>query len=155
MRFFAIAPEAAGDLGNNCKHGDLKERPVKIYQSDFEFQFWPHDDLLDGFYTYACTEEVASELSQTNFTGFELDNLNISFEERFHQWAELHKDEKLPEFKWLKVTGRAGVDDFGELPGPVAKSLVISERALHFLKKFKLAYCGIETYTGQELSATG
>ena len=155
MRFFAISPEAAGQLGNACVHGDIKERPVQIMEADFEFQFWPHDDLLDGFFIYACTAQMAEVLEKSNFTGFELAKLNVSFEERFHQWAELHKGEELPIFKWLMVKGRAGIDDFGLRAGPVAMPLVVSERALNLLKQFKLGFCDIETYTGQELSATG
>lgn len=155
MRFFAIAPEAAGNLGNDCVHGDITERPVQIYQPDFEFQFWPQDDLLDGFFTYACTRRLAEALVHNNLTGFELDDLKISFEERFHQWAELHKGEVFPEFVWLKIQGRVGIDDFGELVGPVPKSLVVSERALQVLKQFKLGFCDIENYKGQEFSAAG
>ncbi|MFA7337929.1 MAG: hypothetical protein WC028_14165 [Candidatus Obscuribacterales bacterium] len=155
MSFFALGPEAAGDLGNACEHGDITERPVRIFKPDFEFQFWPHDDLLDGFYTYACSRRLAEALSQSNLNGYELDKLNVSFEERFHEWAELHKDEELPEFLWLKVSGRAGVDDFGEIMGPAPKSLVVSEQALQLLKQFKLTHCEIETYIPQELSTTG
>lgn len=155
MRFFALSPEAAGELGNACEHGDITERPVKILKADFEFQFWPHDDLLCGFYIYACTPEVAEALKVQQLTGFEIAELNVSFEERFYQWAELHKDETLPEFQWLKVTGRPGVDDFGLLSGPVEAPLVVSEKALKVLKQFKLSLCDIENYKGQELSAAG
>lgn len=155
MRFFAISPEAAGELGNACEHGDITERPVKIFKADFEFQFWPHDDLLCGFYIYACTHEVAEALKKANFTGFEVAKMTVSFEERFYQWAELHKEEILPEFQWLKVTGRPGVDDFGLVAGPVEIPLIVSERALKVLKQFKLSLCDIESYVPQELSAAG
>lgn len=155
MRFFAISPEAAGQLGNSCVHGDIKERPVQIIEADFEFQFYPHDDLLDGFYTYACAQPLAEALKTSGLTGFTIEPLRVSFEERFYQWAELHKGEELPEFQWLKVVGRAGIDDFGLLPGPVEMPLIVSERALRILKQFRLTHCEIETYTGQKLSAAG
>lgn len=155
MRFFAISPEAAGNLGNACIHGDITERPVQIIKADFEFQFWPHDDLLDGFYIYACTSEMAGALKRASLTGFELAKLDVSFEERFYQWAELHKDETLPEFQWLKVNGRVGIDDFGLVAGPVEVPLIVSERALTILKQFKLSLCDIETYIPQKLSAAG
>lgn len=155
VNFYLLGPEAAGQLGNACVHGDLGERPVKILVTDFEFQFWPHDDLLCGFYTYACTPQLAEALKGSNLTGFELDKLNVSFEERFHQWAELHKEEALPEYQWLKITGRAGVDDFGLINGPCPLPLVVSGRAFGILNQFKLEYCDIENYTRQKLSAAG
>jgi hypothetical protein len=155
MRFFAISPEAAGQLGNSCVHGDITERPVQIIEADFEFQFYPHDDLLDGFYTYACAQSLAEALIKSDLNGFTLAPLRVSFEERFHQWAELHKGEELPEYQWLKVTGRAGIDDFGLIHGPVNMPFIVSERALRLLKQFRITHCEIETYSGQKLSATG
>ncbi len=155
MRFFAILPEAAGQLGNACVHGDITERPVQIFEADFEFQFYPHDDLLCGFYIFACAKPLAEALKKSGLTGFSIDSLRISFEERFYQWAELHKDEQLSEFQWLKITGRAGIDDFGLVQGPTEMPLIVSERALHLLKQFKLQHCDIETFTPQKLSAAG
>lgn len=155
MRFFAILPEAAGQMGNSCIHGEITERPVEIIHADFEFQFWPHDDLLCGFYIFACSKSLAESLVTSGLNGFELAELNVSFEERFYQWAELHKDEQLPEYQWLKIVGRAGIEDFGLVQGPTEMPLVVSERALSLLKQFKLQRCDIETYTGQELSAAG
>lgn len=155
MNFYLLGPEAAGQLGTSCVHGDLTERPVNIMVPDFEFQFWPHDDLLNGFFTYACTPELADGLKKSSLTGFELAKLNVSFEERFQQWADLHKGEQLPEFQWLKITGRAGVDDFGLIQGPCRLPLVVSGRAFGVLNQFKLEYCDIENYTRQKLSAAG
>ena len=155
MRFFAILPEAAGQMGNNCIHGEITARPVEIIQADFEFQFWPHDDLLCGFYIFACSASLAEALVTSGLNGFELAKLDVSFEERFYQWAELHKGEQLPEYQWLKIVGRAGIEDFGLVQGQTELPLVVSERALTLLKQFKLQHCDIETYSGQKLSAAG
>lgn len=155
MRFFALSPEAAGDFGSSCVHGDITERPVKVIKADFEFQFYPHDDLLSGFYIYACTDRLADALKHSSCSGFKIDALQVSFEERFYQWAELHKGEKFPEFLWLKVTGRAGIDDFGILSGPVEVPLIVSERVLNLLKQFKIDRCAVEDYSPQKLAAAG
>lgn len=155
MNFYLLGPEAAGHHGDACVHGDSAARPMEIMVPDFEFQFWPHDDLLCGFYVYACTPSLAEALKGAKLTGFELAKLNVSFEERFHQWAELHKGEELPEFQWLKITGRAGIDDFGLVAGPCRLPLVVSGRAFGVLNQFKLQNCDIENYTRQKLSAAG
>ncbi|OPZ90736.1 MAG: hypothetical protein BWY75_00601 [bacterium ADurb.Bin425] len=111
--------------------------------------------MIDGFATYACTSRLAKALADSGLTGFELGDVEITFDSQFHIWASLHKNEILPEFKWLKITGKAGIDDFGMVQGPCPMPLVVSEEALKLLNEFKLSVCDVEIYEGQELSAAG
>lgn len=155
MKFFCLGPQAAGDLGANSVTGDLRERPPKVYKFHLQLERWPKDDLIDGFATYACTNRLANALLESRMTGFELDQVEITFDSQFHIWASLHENEVMPEFKWLKIIGKAGIDDFGMVQGPCPMPLVVSERALKILNQFKLSVCDVEIYEGQELSAAG
>lgn len=42
----------------------------------------------------------------------------------------------LPEHQWLKITGKAGVDDFGLIHGPCQMPLVVSGKAFGILNQF-------------------
>jgi hypothetical protein len=155
MKYYALGAEAAGDFGKNTVRGDVSDRPPKISYFHFELERYPHDDLLEALATYAITEQLAEALSANKLTGFEFGDVEISFDEQFHVWAEMHKGEELPKYMWLKVTGRPGIDDFGMVQGPCKYPLVVSDKAMRVLKQFKLSFCDIENYKGQELSAAG
>lgn len=49
----------------------------------------------------------------------------------------------LPELNWLKITGKAGIDDFGLTPLDAPVDLVVSGRALDLLQTFQLQECEI------------
>lgn len=155
MKYYCLGPQAAGDLGDNSITGDLHERPPKVYKFHLQLERWPKDDLIDGFATYACTKRLAAALKASKLTGFELDKVEITFEKQFHIWASLHEKETLPDFLWLKITGTAGVDDFGMIQGPCPMPLVVSERALRVMNGFNLTVCDVEEYLPQKLAAAG
>lgn len=154
MKFFSLGPEAAGELGSNTL-GNTKERPHRIDRLHLELTFWPEDDLIDA-YTYVCSRHLAEALKNSELTGFTLDQIfEVSQGDQFEISANTHKGEKLPEYVWLKVTGRAGVDDFGLVQGPCALPLVVSQAALDLLMAFELKHCKIVLYSDQALQATG
>lgn len=155
MKYYALGAEAAGDFGVNTVRGPVSDRPPKVSYFHFQFERYPHDDLLEALATYICTTRLAEALRANKLTGFDIGDVEISFDEQFHIWAELHKGEQIPEYVWLKVTGRPGIDDFGMVQGPCKFPLVISDKAMRVLKQFKLSFCDIENYKGQELSAAG
>lgn len=154
MKYYCLGPQAAGDLGDNSITGDLRERPPKVHKFHLQLERWPKDDIIDAFATYACTSGLAEALKASKLSGFELDQVEITFDEQFHIWASLHKNEAIPEFQWLKITGMAGIDDFGMIQGPCPMPLVVSERAFRLLSQFKLNVCDVEDYS-PELSAAG
>jgi hypothetical protein len=155
MNYYALGAEAAGDFGVNTIRGDVSDRPPKVTKFHFRLERFPNDDLLEALATYVVTEQLANALAQSGLTGFEICDVEVSVDEQFHVWQELHKDKKLPEYKWLKVVGRPGVDDFGMIQGACRLPLVVSGRAFGILNQFKLEYCDIENYTRQKLSAVG
>jgi hypothetical protein len=154
MKYYCLGPQAAGDLGDRSVTGDLRERPPKVYKFHLQLERWPKDDLIDGFATYACTKRLAEALTVNKLSGFELDTVEITHDDQFHIWASLHENETLPEFLWLKITGKPGIDDFGMIQGPCPMPLVVSDRALRLLNSFKLTVCEIEEYS-PKLSAAG
>lgn len=154
MRFFSLGPEAAGELGSNTI-GNTKERPHRIERLHLELTFWPEDDLIDA-YTYVCTKRLAETLTASTLTGFQIDQIyEISKGDQFEISANSHKGHHLPEFVWLKINGKAGVDDFGLVQGPCALPLVVSERALQVLKAGELSHCKVVSFSDQTLQATG
>lgn len=155
MKYYCLSPQSAGDLGDNSITGDLRERPPQVFKFHLQLERWPKDDLIDAFATYACTKRLAKALTERELTGFELDTVEVTFEKQFHIWASLHENETVPDFLWLKITGKPGFDDFGMIKGPCPMPLVVSERALKVMNQFSLSVCDVEEYKGQELSAAG
>lgn len=155
MKYYALGAEAAGDFGDKTVRGPVSDRPPQVSYFHFRFERYPHDDLLEALATYVCTKRLAEALIANKLTGFEIGEVEVSFDEQFHIWAELHKGETLPDYVWLKVSGRPGIDDFGMVQGACKFPLVVSDKGMRVLKQFKLSLCDIETYKGQELSAAG
>jgi len=120
-----------------------------------ELTFWPEDDLIDA-YTYVCSQALADTLSKSGLTGFQLDQIyEVSKGDQFEISVKGHENQKLPEFLWLKVLGKPGIDDFGLVQGPCGLPLVVSEQALAVLRKHNLNHCKVVEYSDKSLQAAG
>jgi len=151
MSFYTLKPENCGSFGRKTLYGgELTDRPPAIYRFDFEFTSWPVDELIEVNCTYIATESLMAELSQLNPkpTGITYDTVTLSttFEMR-----QARPDMELTTYKWCKINGRPGRDDFGM---SADHRLVISSRALVAIKP-RLTRCIIEVYNqGQKASTS-
>ncbi|MCC7530741.1 MAG: hypothetical protein IT342_19615 [Candidatus Melainabacteria bacterium] len=155
MKFYALGTQAVGDFGSNTLRGDFEDRPPKVQRFHLEMDRWPKDDIVEALATYAVTERLANQLKQSSLTGFSLDEVEVTTSEAFEEWRHLHAGEVVPQFYWLKVHGKPGVDDFGLISGPCELPLIVSDRAMNLLKQCNLNVCEIENYSPHKLSAAG
>lgn len=55
----------------------------------------------------------------------------------------MYAEKNIPKFSWLRIHGKAGQDDFG-ISGD--NRLVVSEKIMRILNRFRLANCDAEKY---------
>lgn len=116
--------------------------PPIVSRLHYGFQGWLGDELLTTFPCYIVTERVRQALERLGATGCSFDTVRVTTE---YPFDELYPGRQLPPFTWLKITGRAGVDDFGM---SADHRLVVSSRVLRCLKEFPVAHCEIEEFVG-------
>lgn len=140
--YYYIEPDVPGGIGKGSKV-DSSTHPPTVSELHFYFDGWSGDDLVTTFPCYAITERFKNQLSESNFTGFEIDSLKISKSEIFN---EIFPGRNLPNFYWLKINGKCGYDDLG-----IAKDhrLVISEKVKKILDKLSIKEAEIEIFNDQ------
>lgn len=139
MQFFLVKPEVAGGLGEGTIM-DRNVHPPKIHSLHYVFDGWSGDVLLTSFPSFIVTEEARRELKRVSASGICFCDVQISKSETFE---ELFPDVELPTFHWMRVVGKAGVDDFGIAPN---LRLVASERVLDVLRKLRLSEANVQPY---------
>jgi hypothetical protein len=132
MKYFYVEPEVAGGFGRNTIL-DSSVHPPKVTKLNYQFDGWLGDALLECFPCFIVTTSAATSLKKENVSGVIYSDVEVSVSDEFSQ---LHKNTKLPEFQWLKITGLSKHDDFG-IAGDLR--LVVSEKALRVLE-----VCGIQ-----------
>ena len=137
MRYWIITPEVPAELGSNTVM-DASVHPPIVERLHLEFVVWPESDLVECFPCYAVSVRLAAEIQRSALTGFQVDDLEITADE---QLRDVAPERLVPDFRWLRVAGRAQVDDFGINDG---NKLVVSDAALAFLTTMRLESCEIE-----------
>ena len=139
--FYSIEPEVAGHFGANSIV-DISVRPPYVTRFHFEMDGWMGDDIIETISTFIITERMKQLIDSSNITGYEIDTVEVT---KSDQFLELYPSLKIPVFWWLKITGRAGVDDFGL---STDNCLVISDRVLIAIQKnCRLDNCEVSAYT--------
>jgi len=136
MKYFVLEPEVAGGLGPGTVLDSISH-PPRVSKLDYEFSGWLGDALLESFPCFIVLAAVADALKAASFTGYGLHEVEISMTRDF----ESTYPGRLPQFRWLKINGVAGQDDFG-LAGD--HRLVVSDRALGQLQQFGLSHAVVE-----------
>jgi hypothetical protein len=139
MRYFVLEPEVAAELGSRTIM-DRGTHPPKVAHLHVHFAGWLGDALLETFPCFVVARELAEALDSSDLGGFILSDVEVSQSEEFH---ELHPAFDLPAFRWLRVTGRASLDDFGLSPD---LRLIVSERALDLLRIYALAHADVQIW---------
>lgn len=138
MKFYRYMPSAGGDYGENTVYvGEKTAHPCVVSHLHYEFCYWPEDDLLCCLFHYIGTERLkeALEAAKPPLTGIEFGPVEISGDDQEfkHVWRKGRPDSALGKWYWFKITGKAGLDDFGLIP---AAKLIVSERALEAIEQF-------------------
>jgi hypothetical protein len=127
MNHFIVEPEVAGGLGEHTVM-DCTVRPPKVSKLHYKFDGWLGDSLLESFPCFIATKDLAQKLKDLHPTGVAFCEVEVEKSELFRR---VHPNRKLPDFLWLKVSGKPGKDDFGLADD---LRLVISQRVLDLLK---------------------
>ena len=137
--YWYVEPEVAGGLGP-ATIMDRSVHPPSVSLLNYEFEDWSGDVLLETFPCFVATEVVARKMEDSGFTGFGVADVLVTTSEMF---VDLNPKLALPRFCWLKISGTPGVTDFG-----VAHDfrLVVSDRALKFLKGYRLENATTEAF---------
>jgi hypothetical protein len=108
VKYFNIEAEVAGGLG---PHSIAREVPgqLLVEKLHYVFEGWQGDELLESAPCYIVTQQLADRLRAGGMRGVSFDQVEISRSEIFD---ELHPNETLPPFVWMKITGTKGKDDF-------------------------------------------
>lgn len=147
MNCYQISPYTIGSLGDDTVHQGWTDRPLKISKLQIELDFWPIDDLVEAsIYGYAGTIRLAEAIKSNGLSGVEFARVDVIEGEQFWIHKDEHPGQAVPELLWFKFTGKAGLDDFGLIQGPVSFPLVVSDRALVLLKSFNIKGCRIKDY---------
>jgi hypothetical protein len=139
--YWNLEPEVAGGLGEGTIM-DRHAHPPIVSRLHYALQSWLGDELLTAFPCHIVTQRVREALAHLGATGCAFDEVHITTE---YPFDELYPGRRLPPFTWLKISGRAGLDDFGL---SADHRLVISSRVLRCLREFQLAHCEIEEVVG-------
>lgn len=139
MKCYKIEPEVAGGTGRNTIM-NTKVHPPDVSSLHYEFYGWLGDALLTSFPCYIVTKELAVAMESAHLTGFKFDQVQIT---KSGEFEDLYPNRQLPEFLWLRVFGRPGIDDFGLIK---PARLIVSERALALLTSFGIANAIVEPF---------
>jgi len=128
--YYYVEPEISGGIGASSIMDNSCHPPI-VKKLNYEFDGWLGDDIIESFPCFVISEKLKIELEEHSLSGFSLDDVEITKSEKF---TDLHPNKDLPTFYWLKISGKAGKDDFG-----IAEDfrLVISEKTLSIFKKIK------------------
>jgi|SRR6185503_1458840 len=118
-------------MGDNTV-ADTSVHPPRVARLHLELADWLGDDLLESFPCFVVSDRLARALRASTLTGFVLDDVEIT---RAPEFDEFLPGIALSVFRWLKVEGRAGVDDLGLAAD---HRLVVSDEVLTMLRRFTI-----------------
>jgi hypothetical protein len=138
--YFVLAPEVPGGFGDRTQLRPTTSGP-EVVTLHFEFEAGCQgNDLATSHPVFIISDRVGAELGAAGLTGFQLAEMEQTVDPDAY---ELDPDLELPTYRWLQITGHAGVADLG-LDGA---DLVASERALEVLQRHaKLSLCDIDAW---------
>ena len=139
MRYHVLEPEVAGGFGGGTVM-DRAVHPPEVNSLNFEFDGWLGDVLLESFPCFIATTDAVRELQKLSATGVQFNDFRIT---KSVQFQNIYPDRVLPKFRWLKVFGRAGVDDLGLASD---SRLVVSDRVLNVLKPLGISNALIQDF---------
>jgi hypothetical protein len=137
--FYSLEPEVAGELGDRTIM-DSSVHPPIVTKLHHLFTGWLDDELLECFPCYIVTEGLMEDIKKLEPSGCIFDDLII---EKSEQFNDMYPNKMLPAFKWLKVSGDPGKDDFGISADNL---LVVSERVMNILKSHSFNECDVEVW---------
>ncbi|SDD85869.1 hypothetical protein [Glycomyces harbinensis] len=138
MNYYLLEPEVAGDFGDDTEM-DYSVQPPAVTRLQYRFLGWLGDEILESTPAFIVTEHLAGLIEEAGLTGYRFAEVDTILDEQAEELDE--GPVELPDFRWLQLTGKPQVDDFGASDNG---SLIASERALEVLRRGALNHCDIE-----------
>lgn len=126
--FHVVGPEVAGGLGPKTVV-DRSAVPPRVQNLHYVVESWLGDPILESYPVFLVTRALGEQLTTRGLTGFELRDVKVT---RSEQLDEFEPHLRLPDFRWLFLTGNPTRDDFAQ---DGEARLVISDRALETLRE--------------------
>lgn len=137
MRYFRIRPEVSVYIGERTVF-DRSVVPWYIQKLHLEFEGWFGDDLVTASPVFCVTQRLKEGLEESLLSGIlSFDNIEITKTENFE---ELYPNKELPNFFLLRIKDGGRRDDIGIESG----DLIISEKALDFIRSYNLSEAEVE-----------
>ncbi len=137
--YWEIEPEVAGDIGANTVL-DSSVHPQVVHHLHYDFDGWLGSELVTSFPCFLVTYRLGKAIEEAACTGCVFASVEVTLDKQF---VARRSDIQFPTFVWMKVTGRAGKDDFGMSSD---QSLVISDKARAIVTSHTLVDCNISPY---------
>jgi hypothetical protein len=136
---YTLSPDVPGEMGTNTIT-DHRFTPFKVYHLQFVFDSYP-DDIFTSFPAYVVSEDLFNKIIDSGFTGIDNARL-ITYLEREDYLSE----ERVNQNYFMVDIATDITNDF--YFDNNIKKLIVSERALTLLKKFRIRFADIENYSG-------
>jgi len=135
---YVLEPEVAGGWGPDTV-ADTATHPPVVRHLHYEFAGWMGDDIVESFPVFIVSEQLAQAIDGETLSGVQFDDVKVTKDPQFEAFfPEVAR--ALPRWRWLRPVGSPHVSDFWQQPGG---KLVVSERAMKLLRRFKLDHCDI------------
>lgn len=132
MNYYIVEPEVPGGLGKDTVM-DRSVHPPVVSKLHYQFDGWLGDALVESFPIFIVTEQAKRELQSVGASGSTFDDVMVTTSVEFD---ERYPNQHLPQFAWLKVTGKPGQHDVGTASDG---RLVLSEKVLEVLRRIGLS----------------
>ena len=97
-------------FGDNARVIQHQASPFTVERLHYQLDGWLGDELLERTPSFIVSNALADDLERARLTGFSFDEVEVTVSKQFtDQKGRLIP----PEFRWLKIEGTAGIDDFG------------------------------------------
>ncbi|WP_206743172.1 hypothetical protein, partial [Chryseobacterium sp. Leaf394] len=115
-------------LGEKTEFVEQKLTSKTVSKLHIKLEDWLGDDLMECYPCYLITENLKENLKNQTFTGYMIEDVEISMGEYFFNNYNVNKS--IPKFYWLKINGDENKTD---LYIGKEKKLFCSEKLLNFL----------------------
>lgn len=156
MELYFIEPEVSGGHGEQTIYGSVEADANEgisgtIKFLHYEFEGWLGDDLLESTPAFIVSSNLENALKKSEFKDYKLEKCLITKSDVF---MELYPNKEIPSFVRFIPFGTVEVEgeNFNNWSGhnfclSPKGELVVTKKALDFLKKFSIKHCDITSLT--------
>ena len=156
MILYFLEPEVSGGHGKQTIYGTEENVgkegiSAKVKYLHYEFEGWLGDDLIESTPAFIISSYLEYELKKSEFTDFKLEKCLVTMSD---EWYELYPNKELPSFTRFIPLGTIEVEgeNFNHWSGhhfclSSKGELVVTQKAMDFLKRFSIKHCDITSLT--------